>query len=49
MQSYCGMYKYIGSLILQDRKLQEKLRRQRILLALALTTVTGGLILWLIN
>jgi len=42
------MYNYIGSLILEDRKLRKKLRRQRILLALTITT-TGGLILWLIN
>lgn len=43
------MYNYIGSLILADRKLQKTIKRQRILLALALTTITGGLILWLIN
>lgn len=43
------MYNYIGSLISEDRKLRKKLKRQRILLALALTTITGGLILWLIN
>jgi len=43
------MYNYIGSLILEDRKLRKKLRRQRILLALTITTTAGGLILWLIN
>jgi len=43
------MYNYIGSLISEDRKLRKQLKRQRILLALALTTITGGLILWLIN
>ncbi len=43
------MYNYIGSLILEDRKLRKKLRRQRILLALTIITTTGGLILWLIN
>jgi len=43
------MYNYIGSLILKDRKLRKKLRQQRILLALTITTIIGGLILWLIN
>ncbi len=43
------MYNYIGSLILADRKLQKRIKRQRILLALTLTTITGGFILWLIN
>lgn len=42
------MYKYIGSLILEDRKLQKKIRNKKILLA-TLTITTGGLILWLIN
>ena len=44
-----GRIKYVGSLILEDRKLRKKLRRQKILLALTITTITGGLILWLIN
>ena len=44
-----GRIKYVGSLILEDRKLRKKLRQQRILLAITITTITGGLILWLIN
>lgn len=39
---------YIGSLILADRQLAQKIRRKRILLA-TLTLTIGGIITWLIN
>ena len=44
-----GKLPKIYNAILEDRKLRKKLRRQKILLALTITTITGGLILWLIN
>ena len=40
---------FIGSLILADRKLEQKIRRTKILLATITLTITGGIIIWLIN
>lgn len=46
------MYKpnlYIGSLILEDRKLKKEIRRRKILLATTIITVIGGILWLLIN
>ena len=40
--------KYVGSLILEDRKLRKQLRRKNIFLA-TLTLTIGVIIIWLIK
>jgi hypothetical protein len=40
--------KYVGSLILEDRILRKKLRRQKIFLAITTLTI-GVIIIWLIK